>query len=175
MKRERRWLVLFQTTAITWIISVLLWPHTVAYGESVSQRYSALNPTSLMGQGEFVHGQEYGKLLIQVTIVGAIGQQGIHHVPEGTDLLFALLYAGGATPTTDLTNIVIRRRHQSNLLKVNLDESINEGNVIPVLRDGDIVKVSYSWKQDISTVMMVTSLLSVLSALTFASAAVFHF
>ena len=139
------------------------------HAESVDDRFTQITPSHSLGAGEFIHGQGYGKILMRVMLFGAVPQQGIHYVPEGTDLLFALLYAGGYAETTKLNGITVRRRGIQELLEIDLEELIEEGKSIPKLADGDVVNVPYNWRKDyqeftfFSTVL--TSLTSVVAVI----------
>ena len=65
-------------------------------------------------------------------------------MPEGTDLLFAILYAGGYTENSKLNGISIRRRNVKDLIEVDLEDLIEDGKVIPKLLDGDIITIPYN-------------------------------
>src|SRR4051794_9266079 len=88
--------------------------------ESVDDRFTQISPKHAPGAGEYVHGQGYGKILIRVMMFGAVPQQGVHYVPEGTDLLFGLIYAGGSADNAKLNGVTIRRRGIQELLEVDL-------------------------------------------------------
>lgn len=136
------------------------------YADSLSQSYSTISPGQAGGGGEFVHGQKEGKILIRLLMFGAIPQQGIHYVPEGTDLLFAILYAGGYTETSKLNGITIRRRNQKAIVDVDLEDMIQEGQAVPKLADGDIITIPYNWRRDISTITLITGFVSSMTAFT---------
>ena len=133
--------------------------------ESVDDRFTQITPNHTLGSGEFIHGQGYGKILVRVMMFGAVPTQGIHYVPEGTDLLFAMLYAGGYSDNTKLNGITIRRRGIQELLEIDLEDLIEEGKSIPKLADGDVVNVPFNWRkdyQDFTFFMSVVSSLGVL-------------
>jgi hypothetical protein len=134
--------------------------------ESIDDKFAQISPTQQPGVGEFVHGQGYGKILIRVLVFGSIAQQGVHYVPEGTDLLFAVLYAGGYSETSKLNGITIRRRGQQELITVDLQDAINDGEKIPKLQDGDVVTVPFNWRRDIQTISLVTGFLAALTGFT---------
>jgi hypothetical protein len=135
------------------------------YAESVDDEFAQISPSHTTGSGEFVHGQGYGKILIRTMIFGAIPQQGIHYVPEGTDLLFALLYAGGYNDQTDLNGITIRRRGVKEIIEVDLENMIEEGQVIPRLKDGDVINVPHNWRRDYQEFMFFAGMFTSLSSL----------
>src|SRR3989338_6517836 len=116
--------------------------------EAVDDTFTQISPTETLGAGEFIHGTGYRKLLVRVLMFGAIPNQGIHYVPEGTDLLFAILYAGGYQELTKLDGIAIRRKNQTELIRVDLEEMIEEGTTIPRLLDGDIVSVPFNRSEE---------------------------
>ncbi len=138
----------------------------VALCEAVDDNFTQISPTETLGVGEFIHGVGYRRLLVRVLMFGAVGNQGIHYVPEGTDLLFALLYAGGLAETTKLDGITIRRKGQAELIYIDLEELIEEGHKIPRLMDGDIVSIPFNWRRDITTVGLVTSFVTSMTAFT---------
>ncbi|RAV23900.1 hypothetical protein DQE84_18485, partial [Staphylococcus warneri] len=80
-------------------------------------------------------------------IFGSVPVQGIHYMPEGTDLLFAILYAGGYGEMSSLNGITIRRRNQRALIEVDLEDLIEDGRPIPKLADGDIISVPFNWRK----------------------------
>lgn len=139
---------------------------TVSFAESVEDKFTQISPTHAPGTGEFIHGQGYGKLLIRILLFGAVGQQGVHYVPEGTDLLFAMLYAGGYSETTKLNGITIRRKGQPDLIKVDLEDLMEEGDKVPRLQDGDIVNVPYNWRKDITTIGIITGFITAMTGFT---------
>ena len=149
------------------LICALLLSSTVR-GEAVSDKSSAISPKHVPGAGEFVHGQGYGKLLMRVLVFGAIPVQGIHYVPEGTDLIFAIMYAGGYGDFSSLNGITIRRRGVEDQIDVALEDLIEDGEPIPKLTDGDIVTVPFNWKKDLQTILTVTGFIASITGLTVA-------
>ncbi len=133
--------------------------------ESIDDEFTHISPKHSPGAGEFVHGQGYNKILSRILMFGAIPQQGVHYVPEGTDLLFAILYAGGYSPETKLNRISIRRKHMSETIEVNLEELIEEGGAIPKLKDGDIVNVPFNWRNDYKEFLFFTSIFTSITGL----------
>jgi len=110
-----------------------------------------------------MHGQGYGKLMIRVLMLGAVPQQGIHYVPEGTDLMFAILYSGGYTELTKLDDITIRRRFVKELIEVDLADLLEEGQPVPKLMDGDVVSIPFNWRKNFQTILTVTGFVTSLT------------
>lgn len=134
--------------------------------ESVEDKFAQISPTHQPGSGEYMHGQGYGKILIRVLMFGAIPQQGVHYVPEGTDLLFSILYAGGYADNSKLNGVTIRRRGQESLIEVDLQNLMKDGGRIPKLQDGDIVRVPYNWRRDIQTISLITGFMAAMTGFT---------
>lgn len=128
--------------------------------ESLDDKFTQIPPNHTPGSGEYVHGTGYGKLLMRVNIYGAIPQQGIHYFPEGTDLMFAISYAGGYTDMTKLNGIKIRRRNVQELINVDLEDLIADGEKVPKLLDGDVISVPYNWRRDMQTITTFTGFIS---------------
>jgi len=138
------------------VLFCFIFSSTISLGEAVDDKFSQISPRHNPGAGEFVHGQGYGKILVRLTIFGAVKEQGVHYVPEGTDLVFALVYAGGYTDQSKLDRISIRRRNLREPLYADLDEIMSEGNPVPKLQDGDVITVPFNWKKDLATMLTVT-------------------
>jgi hypothetical protein len=147
------------------LVFCLVTPVSYVGAESVDEEFTHISPKHSPGGGEFVHGQGYGKILVRVLMFGAIPQQGIHYVPEGTDMLFGILYAGGYGDNTKMNNITVRRKGVPELIHVDLESIIEEGAAIPKLKDGDIVNVPYNWRRDYQEFMFFTSIFSSLTGL----------
>jgi len=147
-------------------IGVLIFGSPHLQAESVEDKFAQISPTHQQGAGEFIHGQGYGKILIRVLVFGAVPQQGVHYVPEGTDLLFSILYAGGYADNSKLNGITIRRRGQQELMEVDLQDLMKDGGRIPKLQDGDIIRVPYNWRRDIQTISLITSFMAAMTGFT---------
>lgn len=135
----------------------------VVFGEAIDDKFTQISPMHSPGSGEYTHGQGYGKLLMRVMMMGAVPQQGVHYYPEGTDLVFAIIYAGGHGDNTKLNGITIRRRGVPELIEVELEELIEEGSKIPKLMDGDIVQIPFSWRKDIATIGLITGFVTAMT------------
>ena len=144
---------------LTYLLCFALVCYNAAFGEAIDDTF-ALPQDQETGK---IHGAKTGKPLIRILMFGAIPAQGIHFVPEGTDLLFAILYAGGYTDRSKLNGISIRRRGLERVLEVDLEDSLAAGDVIPKLRDGDIVNVPYNWRKSFEEFQFITNLVFSLS------------
>ena len=137
------------------VVCLLIVQTPILRAESVDDPESNISPKHSPGTGEFVHGQGYGKILMRVLMLGAVGSQGVHYVPEGTDLTFALLYSGGILETTKLNGISIRRRGIKEPMHVDLDDDMGDGKPILKLMDGDVINVPYNWRRDTATISLI--------------------
>jgi hypothetical protein len=142
-----------------------------AHAEAVDDKFTQISPQSRLGGDEFVHGSGYGKILMRVMVFGAVPKQGIHYFPEGTDMLFALLYAGGYSETTKLNGITIRRRSSRELIKIDLEDLMADGLPIPKLIDGDVVNVPFNWRKSYQEVLFYTGMVTTLGTLLIGVAA----
>ncbi len=134
------------------------------HAEAVDDKLTQISPEFKPGAGEHIHGAGYGKILMRVMMFGAVGQQGIHYFPEGTDLLFSILATGGVSETTKLNGITIRRRAVKNLIEVDLDELVESGKSIPKLADGDVIRVPFNWRRDYQQFLFYTQVLFSISS-----------
>jgi hypothetical protein len=161
-----------------WIIGLMLAVFCLgvsrAGAESVDDRFTQISPKHTLGGGEYIHGTGYGKILMRVMIFGAVPQQGIHYVPEGTDLLFALLYAGGYGSDTKLNGITIRRRGIQELLEIDLEDLLEEGKSVPKLADGDVINVPFNWRKDYQDFGYLTTVFTALTGLVISVVALSH-
>lgn len=131
--------------------------------ESLDDKFTQITPNHAPGAGEYIHGSGYGKLLMRVMLFGAVGQQGIHYFPEGTDLMFAMSYAGGYTDMTKLNGIKIRRRNVKEVITIDLEDLLADGEKIPKLMDGDVVTIPYNWRRDMTTITMFTGFIAAMT------------
>jgi len=148
------------------LIAVLLLACIRLPAEAIDDRFTEVVPSQTPDHGEYYHGRNYGKVLIRVLMFGSVPSQGVHFVPEGTDLLFAILYAGGYGESSKLNGITIRRKNLASIIKVNLEDLIEDGQPVPKLLDGDVVTVPWSWRKGMETVSVITGFLAGLTGLT---------
>ncbi len=142
------------------IIAVFALQTPVLHAESIDDKFSG--PQGDVG---FIHGKGYGKVLMRILIFGAIPHQGVHYMPEGTDLLFGILYAGGYSDETKLNGINIRRRKVAELIEIDLEDVIADGREIPKLQDGDIVSIPFNWRKSYQEISFFVGLISAVSSL----------
>ncbi len=102
---------------------------------------------------------------MRILLFGSIPTQGVHYMPEGTDLLFGILYAGGYGQESKLNGITIRRRKVSNLMEVDLEDVIAEGKEIPKLQDGDIINVPFNWRRTYQEIAFFSGIITAVSTL----------
>ena len=70
-------------------------------------------------------------------------------MPEGTDLMFGIIYAGGKADYTKMSSITIRRRGRKELLDIDLEDLIADRRSIPKLVDGDIVMLHITGEREL--------------------------
>lgn len=84
--------------------------------------------------------EEENMLMIRVNVWGQVNNGSSILVPDGTDLITAISYAGGPTVNAELTNITVIRSDGSRL-KCNVakfkDEKDRKNN--PILKPGDTI------------------------------------
>lgn len=141
------------------VISLTL-PTNGILGESLDDKFTQIPPNHTPGAGEFIHGAGYGKLLMRVNMYGLIPQQGVHYFPEGTDLMFAITYAGGYSDMSKLNGIKIRRRNVKELINVDLEDLIEDGEKIPKILDGDVISVPFNWRRDMQNFFTITGFIT---------------
>ena len=81
--------------------------------------------------------------LIPVTITGAVGAPGFYTLPSELRLTDALMFAGGTSPTAEVTEIRIERGDEEIWDEESLQAAITEGRTLDQLsmRAGDLVYV----------------------------------
>ncbi len=93
-------------------------------------------------------------LMVSVNIWGQVVSPGKYKVPDGTDVVSLISYAGGPTEFASLGNVRLSRLLPSGgeNIKVQVEEYLDEPapGVVPVLKPGDTVYVpknkKYAWK-----------------------------
>lgn len=144
------------------LIAVFALQAPIARSEAIDD---SLTNTGTSGDTGFIHGKGYGKVLMRILMFGSIPKQGVHYMPEGTDLLFGILYAGGYGEESKLNGITIRRRKVQKLIEIDLEDVIADGQEIPKLQDGDIINVPFNWRKTYQELSFFVSLISAVSSL----------
>jgi hypothetical protein len=142
------------------LILLTTFQSAVLRAEAVDDKFSPTNADT-----GFVHGKGYGKVLMRILLFGSIPKQGVHYMPEGTDLLFGILYAGGYGEESKLNGITIRRRKVGELMEIDLEDVIASGEEIPKLQDGDIINVPFNWRKTYQEITFFTGLITAVSTL----------
>jgi hypothetical protein len=124
------------------------------------------------GASRYYIGKE-DELLIPVNILGYVNKPGQYMVPNATDLVALVAFAGGFKEDAKLNNIKILRGMATNgqpySLKVDLKKYFSTGNrkLIPRLMPDDTVIISGSRTMTIKNVLDFTARLSVLVQIYF--------
>jgi hypothetical protein len=125
-----------------------------------------------LGASRYYIGKE-DELLIPVNILGYVNKPGQYMVPNETDLVALVAFAGGFKEDAKLNNIKILRgiamNGQPNSLKVDLKKYFSTGNrkLIPRLMPDDTVIISGSRAVTIKNILDFTARLSVLVQIYF--------
>ena len=107
------------------------------------------------------------ELLIPVNIWGFVRKPGQYMIPNNTDLISLLSFAGGPTEYAKISNIRIIRNNplaKSEVMKVNVKKFLETGqynNIIPALKPGDTIIVKGT------TFHWINRFFSFISSLTF--------
>ena len=96
------------------------------------------------------------ELLVPVNIWGFVQKPGQYMVPNNTDLISLISYAGGPQSSAKISKIrIVRIRSgmENQIIEVNVKKYLNTGNqeIIPVLKPGDTIIVkgtTFSWIQN---------------------------
>ena len=96
------------------------------------------------------------ELLVPVNIWGFVQKPGQYMVPNNTDLISLISYAGGPQSSAKISKIQIVRISgdmENQIIEVNVKKYLNTGNqeIIPVLKPGDTIIVkgtTFSWIQN---------------------------
>lgn len=96
------------------------------------------------------------ELLVPVNIWGFVQKPGQYMVPNNTDLISLISYAGGPQSSAKISKIRIVRISsgmENQIIEVNVKKYLNTGNqeIIPVLKPGDTIIIkgtTFSWIQN---------------------------
>lgn len=97
---------------------VIFFNSTLGIAQVANPLFEARNPGN-----EFFVGQELGRPLMTVHLIGGVKRPGVYHVPIDTNLLEVLAYAGGTDTNVDVTEISVQRstgQDQTKLLEFDL-------------------------------------------------------
>jgi len=125
-----------------------------------------------LGASRYYIGKE-DELLIPVNILGYVNKPGQYMVPNETDLVALVAFAGGFKDDAKLSNIKILRgiatNGRPNFLKVDLKKYFSTGNrkLIPRLMPDDTVIISGSRTVTIKNILDFTARLAVLVQIYF--------
>jgi hypothetical protein len=87
------------------------------------------------------------RLLMKVNVWGEVFKPGTMEVPDKTDLLSLLSFAGGPTENAKLTKVkIVRNNSENKVLTVNIKECMRQGKIedLPIIKPGDTVIVPRS-------------------------------
>lgn len=123
---------------ISSFISALIFGSRTAYAQ-----YPTVTSLSTVTAREFYVARDMGKPLVTVHMLNGVNSPGVYHVPVDTDLAQLIAYAGGATTSSDLTDIVIRRTNHGRYEITDLDliKALRTSQDIFQLQDQDIVQI----------------------------------
>jgi hypothetical protein len=113
------------------------------------------------------------ELLIPVNILGFVNKPGQFMVPNGTDLVSLIAYAGGFREDAKLNNIKLVRglatNGQPHILKVDLKKYFETGNrqLIPRMMPDDTIIVSGSKTVTIRNILDFTARVAILAQIYF--------
>ncbi len=96
------------------------------------------------------------ELLVPVNIWGFVQKPGQYMVPNNTDLISLISYAGGPQSSAKISKIrIVRIRSgmENQIIEVNVKKYLNTGKqeIIPVLKPGDTIIIkgtTFSWIQN---------------------------
>jgi hypothetical protein len=107
-------------------------------------QFSPPSNMSATSAREYYVGRDFGKPLITVNLLNGVGNPGVYHVPNDTDIAQLIAYAGGATPLADLTSLTIRRASEHgvyHITELNLEKALHEPSDLFRIQDQDIVQI----------------------------------
>ena len=118
-------------------------------------------------------GQNTG-INVKVTLLGGVRSQGVYHIPESTDMISLIGYAGGGNEFAKLNDITIKRRKGDSyeVLDVSLKNLATSAGSLPTprLMNGDVVFVPES--RSTQNLMLGLSIISTVLSIALAGYAV---
>lgn len=134
---------------------MLVWPPSTVRGQQSSQ-----------GAQYYVFLGSDKELQMNVQVWGQVLKPGMYSVPQTTDLVALISYAGGPTEYANLNGIkIVRSNPEPKVMNVSLRSYMNTGNLKfqPVMRPGDTVVVPGSLFYGISRIVRVVSQLAIVA------------
>jgi hypothetical protein len=134
---------------------LLVLPSTALYAQQSSQ-----------GAQYYVFLGSDKELQMNVQVWGQVLKPGMYSVPQTTDLVALISYAGGPTQYANLNGIrIVRSSPKPRVLNVSLRNYMNTGNLKfqPVMKPGDTVVVPGSLFYGISRLVRVVSQLAIVA------------
>jgi len=107
-------------------------------------QFSPPSNISATSAREYYVGRDFGKPLITVHLLNGVGNPGVYHVPNDTDIAQLIAYAGGATALADLTGLTIRRGTEHSgyhITELNLEKALREPTDLFRIQDQDVVQI----------------------------------
>jgi hypothetical protein len=147
------------------VISVI-WCQTAfsANGETAEEPAYYCNPETFLQRYE----TEGELLMVSVNIWGQVEKPGKYKVPDGTDVVSLISYAGGPNEYASLGNVKLSRPSPGGGEYVDVDVNRYmenpETGTVPILKPGDTVYVpknsKYTWKTVVETVAQIAVITS---------------
>lgn len=152
----RRFTLKFKAVnSVVFLLLVSIFSISVLHGQQSSQ-----------GAQYYVFLGSDKELQMNVQIWGQVLKPGMYSVPQTTDLVGLISFAGGPTEYANLSNIrVVRTNPKPGVLRVNLKSYMDTGNskLQPVLKPGDTVIISGSLFYGFSRFVRIVSQLAIVA------------
>lgn len=99
---------------------------------------------------EFYVARDMGKPLLTVHLLNGVTSPGVYHIPVDTDVAQLIAYAGGAVPTSDLSEITVRRGKGNNLqiTSLDLEKALRSRDDLFHMHDQDIVQIEQKFNAE---------------------------
>jgi hypothetical protein len=153
-------------TLVVLMVFAIVWCQTAfsANGEMANENKYYYNPETFLHRYENV-GES---LLVSVNIWGQVENPGKYKVPDGTDVVSLISYAGGPNEYASLGKVKLSRPSPSGGEYIEVDVGFYlenpEPGSIPVLKPGDTIYVpknsKYAWKTAVEIVAQVAVITS---------------
>jgi protein involved in polysaccharide export with SLBB domain len=105
------------------------------------------------------------ELLVRVSVWGEVARAGFYEVPDGTNAVQLISYAGGPTEYANLKHVRVTRAGEMPAGDVDVRAYLNTGdlNAVPVLKPGDTIFVPKNQRYAWTTFVAVMSQLAVVA------------